>query len=178
MTQSTKPYSGLSAWRLTELINAANPNQPTLVDGVDFLYGDPVASVAAGYNTRVRLKSLRPSRPKDRDIYYNRLPLDVLNELPPAFIQPVVTDKETFTIHGILEEINYALGLDLEPQEVLNTTHNLGEPSYPLIIKEGASLAWLGNTRYDFKVDPLVIDLSAVIRVTNLDGLYPPDPVV
>lgn len=174
MTDIKKPYIGLSEHRLTDLINAANPTQPPLMDGVDFLYGTPVETTYSGYNTRVRLKNQHPNG-ADRDIYYNRLSLAVLNELPDEFIGTVTTHDVEFYIHDILNEINSALGLTLIPSEVYNTKHSCGEESYPLVIKPQASLAWLGDTSYNFKLTP---HLKVVITITDLDGLYPPLKVI
>ncbi len=173
MATLNKPYVGGGAQRLTDLINESNPAQIPIYDGIDFLYGVPVDTTHAGYNTRVRLKNLRADG-KDRDIYYNRLSLEVLSELPDGFIEPVSTEDMDFHIHGILDLINNALGLNLATDEVFDSHHRQGQPSYPLIIKPKASLAWLDNTRYDFQVIGGLIELNTVILNLNLEGLYPP----
>lgn len=165
-----KPYSGTSVSRLTALVNGADNNN--LVYGLDFTFGVPEAIPEdEARNTKV---DIIPLRNVDKylkvTVDYIRLPLNVLNLLPPGFTQPVPIYTVPFTIHAILPRINAALGLNLIPEEVENTVYDLELASYSLTMLEG-SLAWLPST-VDFAVEHVVdIPLSDIITVTTLNGL-------
>lgn len=177
MSEINKPYSGLSRDRLTKLINASNPNQPALVEGVDFQFGKPLSTIQTGFNTRVRLQNLNPSKATDRDVFYNRLGLEVLADLPPGFIKKVSTGSYDFSIHQAIDAINLALGLDLTVTEVKDEHFTVRREKYPLTIGNQGSLAWLDNTTFYFTIEEIDQWLADVWQITDLDGLYPPPPM-
>lgn len=177
MSEIIKPYSGLSNDRLTKLINDANPNKPALVEGVDFQFGKPLSTTRSGYNTRVRLKSLSPDKAADQDIYYNRLSLEVLNDLPPGCIKEVHIGTSEFSIHGAIDAINLALGLDLTIEEVKDRVFVEPQEKYPLTIGNQGSFAWLDNTTYYFTLGEGDMWLADLLTKIYLDGLYPPAPL-
>lgn len=167
-----KPYSGLSSDRLTELINS--DNRSALVEGVDFTYGNPIGySGPANRNTQVTITPVSGAKYKGpKDLHYRRLELSVLDNLPPGSVAKVEIPSLPFSIHGILNEINIALGLNLTVDEVHDATFDEKLPEYPLRINEDISLAWL-DVDYQFKVHHIGdnIPLEDVIVFNVLDGL-------
>lgn len=154
-----KPYKGLSNDRLTDLINSDNGT--TLVEGVDFNYGPVTESAGTGgRNTAIELIPTDTTQYTSSVVRYTRLPIHVMGLLPEGEVDSVEISELPFTIHQILPKINEALGLDLTPDEVLNTTHTQRHSVYPLTILPG-SLAWLPSTYY-FKVE-----LDGVILMEN-----------
>lgn len=135
------PYIGASFDRLTALIN--HDNGTNLVEGVDFTYeridevfGNP------NYNSKAILKVPEDSDKTDATVFFNRLPIaDVLDSLesPPE----VEIQSFPFTIHSILDDINTALGLNLDPSEVVNWNYDQasGDNKYKLQMLD--SPAWL-----------------------------------
>lgn len=172
MPSPVKPYGGSSRQRLTDLINSANKSQ--LIEGVDFEYGDLQSfSPHPGTNTKVTLRSLRTDK-VDADVFYTRLGIDVLANLPPSLLQKVHLPEPPFSIHDVLDEINRALGLDLEPDEVVNLRYTTPQESYTLRIAPNRSLAWR-DSQYLFKAEHAK-DLSVEFTITSLNGLHPPAP--
>ncbi len=176
MSEIIKPYSDISRDRLTKLINDSNPNQQPLVEWIDFQFGKPLSTTKTGFNTRVRLKNLNPDKASDRDVFYNRLGLDVLGELPEGFIKEVDTGTYEFSIHGAIDAINSALGLDLTIEEVVDRSFVLPQDKYPLTIGNNGSFAWLGDTTYYFTIKDQSVWLASIWTNVYLDGLYPPKP--
>jgi hypothetical protein len=169
----TQPYGGLSNDRLTALINANNPTTP-VVEGVDFSYGPPRDySDGAGRNTEVTLTPVAGTHYTNQEnVHYTRLPIDVLSLLPVGFVRPVVIDSFPFSIHSSLDAINAALGVNLIPDEVEDTTYSEEQASYVLHVLGSTSLAWLDST-YEFQVQlpNQDIPLSEVIVQPHLTGL-------
>ena len=169
----TQPYGGLSNDRLTALINADNPATP-VVEGVDFSYGLPQDySDGTGRNTEVTLTPVAGTHyTSPEDVHYTRLPINVLGLLPAGFVKQVVIDSFPFSIHGSLDAINAALGVDLTPDEVEDTTYPEEQSTYTLHTLGAVSLAWLDST-YEFQVrlPSQDIPLSEVIVMTHLTGL-------
>mgnify|MGYP003345125697 CR=1 FL=1 len=167
--QPIRPYGGISRDRLTALIN--NHNHTNRVEGVDFTYG-PV-SVAAGVhgeNSKITLTPL-PGTWYDGpvDVYYTRLSLQVLNNLPQGFTRPAIINQFPFWIHQKLDEINDALGLNLDPSEVVNTKYEHAQGSYRLqIISNTSSHAWV-QSYYDFPA-ALGVELSLSFTADKADG--------
>jgi hypothetical protein len=168
-----KPYGGLSNDRLTALINAKNPDTP-VQEGVDFMYGLPRDYTDAhGRNSVVTIAPVSGTHYTEaEDIHYTRLPISVLGLLPAGFVKQVVIDSFPFSIHGSLDAINAALGLDLVPEEVEDTTYSEEQETYVLHTLGTISLAWTDST-YEFQVrlPSGDIPLSEVIVNTQLSGL-------
>jgi len=147
-----QPYLGTSKQRLVALINS--DNNATLVEGEDFTLGAPSAnSGPEGRNTKVTLTPTNSSEYTPSDLRYTRLSIAVLSTLAsasPESITPVEITEIPFSIHGILDDINTALGLNLTPEEVQDQTFSAAQIQYPLTIVEG-SYAWLPST-YNFSV--------------------------
>lgn len=177
MSEINKPYLGLSSVRLTTLINKSNPDQAPLRLGTDFQFGSPHPTTESGYNTRVRLQNLNPEG-SDQDIFYNRLGLDVLADLPEGFVSKVAIGSYDFTIHGAINAINAALGLNLKTDEVVDHHFTTPQAKYPLTIGNRGSLAWLDDTTYFFELYSPEVELHTVWQVTFLDGLYPPAKII
>lgn len=168
-----KPYAGNSRSRLIEMVNHDNPDK-VIVLGTDFSIGQPLPhSGNASRNTKVLLSPLPGTRWKGpQDVSYVRLNIDVLSRLPEGFISEVPYQRMPFSIHGILPKINEALGLDLTTDEVEDNTFTEVQDSYPLVIKDGVSYAWVSSA-YHFKISTEVvdIDLGVAIAEEKLNGL-------
>ncbi len=167
-----KPYGGTSAARLTALVNVMNAS--SLVYGLDITFNGPVVYTGEGHenhNTQVSVIPLRNvGRYSAADVFYDRLPITALNQLPEGFINPVEIHSVPFSVHGILPRINAALGLDLMPGEVENVTYEEFQDSFTLTIKEG-SLGWLPSAIDVAAIEVLDVPLSSIITVTTLNGL-------
>lgn len=165
------PYWGTSKNRFAELISKGKSQK--LIPDVDFTVSVPV--VVANIlprNTRVAITFNRPGFIRQQEGRYTRLNITVLDKLPIGNILPVYIPTVPFKIHEILNEINFALGLSLDPSEVENTRYSTVKTSYQLRTKD--SLAWTGN--YTFKVTNVktYIPLGTVLVDTNLNGFkYP-----
>lgn len=165
-----KPYAGTSGQRLTALINTDNNSALQL--GVDFTLSAPQPySDSAGRNTRVMITALDSAYdPRPKPLHYKRLDLRVLDQLPEGWVTAVSVAGLPFSVHDILDDINAALGLDLQPEEVVNTTYTTGALQYRLVIDDTVSLAWI-DSDYRFRVVfPEGIPLDSVIQVTTLNG--------
>lgn len=165
-----KPYQGSSEQRLVDLINS--DNNTNLVLGVDYTFGElSEYSDAAGRNTQIVLLPLPPSgHKKEQTVFYRRLPIDVLADLPSEMVEAVPVNIP-FTIHEVLPEINNKLGLALTEEEVVDATYDTGHARYPLVISAG-SKAWLGGSSYAFEVvivsgDQIPIEEKIATRALN-----------
>lgn len=172
MTRLT-PYSGLSAQRLTAMIN--QDNRSSLRLGIDFTLGLPQEFEGEGRNTQVVMTPVPGTRYKGPEtVYYKRLALDALNRLPEGSVLPVEIPQGPFWIHDILPQINEGLGLNLTAEEVVNQYHEEEFPSYPLRIDSSKSLAWV-DFEFTFvvvrKQSPVDIPLTEVIPNNYLSGL-------
>lgn len=147
-----KPYSGNSRDRLVKLIN--DDNGTNYQYGVEYTFGTPSpATGTGGRNTKIRLIPTDSTQYGQQDISYWRLPLSVLDQLPAGEIDKVKIDALPFKIHDVLDRINEALGIDLAPEEVLNTEYTLPQEKYQLrIASASSSLAWSYST-YNFAVE-------------------------
>lgn len=148
-----KPYQGDSHALLTQYINKANNSE--LVEGIDFTYGIPYKNhVGSKRNSQVKLFSKNRYRFKDTVVNYNRIPISVLSKLSGSEVLPVPILAIPFSIHSILAQINDALGLNLEPNEVENTVYIEKADTYTLRVNT-QSLRWLESS-FDFKaaLDP------------------------
>lgn len=172
MADSTTPYAGSSAQRLTDLINA--DNDTTLQLGVDFTFGAPSAySDSSERNTKVTMTPMPGTPwPKAETIHYTRLQLTVLDDLPVGWVKPVLIQNLPFTLSGLLDEINEALGLNLTPDEVVNTVYSTAQDTYRLPINNNASLGWI-DSGYTFKAayPGGAIPLVWAIKNPTLNGL-------
>lgn len=164
---TTQPYAGASSQRLIDLINAQNQSHYQL--GVDFTLGSPTPySDAAGRNTKVILTPLNGLY-SPIELHYYRLPLTVLNQLPAGDVLPVQIPGVPFTLRGILAQINTALGLNLDPSEVVDQTYSTQQPSYSLPIDESVSLAWL-NSAFSFAAQFPAPAVASLFPTTSLPG--------
>ena len=138
------PYLGLSAQRLTDCLNSDNKTSFQL--GVDFTFSAPsLYTDSSGRNTKVTMQPVDSTKYASTDIHYWRLPLTILNDLPQGNVNPVPIPQLPFSILGILDAINSALGLNLTPDEVQDQTFTTKLASYPLHINNGVSLAWIDS---------------------------------
>ncbi|MCK9235002.1 MAG: hypothetical protein M0R77_01230 [Gammaproteobacteria bacterium] len=143
MPQST-PYKGKSVDRVAALMNETNETEYVL--NVDFTLGQMRIAAEAGGNTVLDYNSNVEGKLSSY-VIYTRLPISVLNNRSDLDVVDIPTFP--FTTHEVLDLINEALGLDLEPSEVINETHTTRLPDYPLKVN-ASSLAWLPST-YRFK---------------------------
>lgn len=140
-----KPYSGRSLDRLVALINLNNGLNLTY--NTDFTLNNLSSIVGTnGRNSQLVFTPKLFQFYNNQNIQYRRLSLAVLNTLPAEEIQTVVIQRVPFFTHEILPEINEALGLNLDPSEVLNELHTTMVDSYRIKIKDNvSSLAWLDS---------------------------------
>lgn len=149
MPDTQEPYKGTSEVRLVDLINEANGTELKLTD--DFTFGAiSDYTDAQGRNTKIVLKANASTSFADDVVFYNRLPITVLTNLPDIDERIVRIESLPTSVHELLDDINETLGLDLTTDEVLNTTITEKESTYPLTIVDG-SVAWLPST-YNFNV--------------------------
>lgn len=173
------PYIGLSHARLLALMNA--DNNTSYQEGVDLTFGPPIAKAGTGgRNTQVTITPVDPTKyAGPQDLHYTRLGIDAIGRLPTGSVDPVPIVSLPFTIHGVLGQINAALGLNLLPEEVEDTQYTDIQDTYTLTLIGATSLAWLDSS-YNFVAEINgVLPLSAVITVTDLNGLdyvRPPTP--
>lgn len=169
-----KPYGGSSAQRLTAMIN--RDNQGSLQLGIHFTFGEPSEFLDEyGRNTQVTMTPVPGTHFRGPEtIYYKRMSLDVLANLPGGFVQPVLVPRGPIYIHDILPRINAALGVDLEPEEVVDEYFEEELDVYPLRIVNSASLAWV-ESGFTFAIerepDSPTIPLLAAIPTNLLSGL-------
>lgn len=144
----TKPYSGRSLDRLVSLINLNNGLN--LNYNTDFTLTNLTSVVGTnGRNTQLTFTPRQFQFYNNQNIQYKRLSLAVLNTLPAEEIQKVVIQRVPFFTHEVLPEINEALGLNLDPSEVLNELHTSIVDSYRIKIRDNsASFAWLESEFY------------------------------
>jgi hypothetical protein len=140
------PYWGTSLDRFAELISKGK--ETPLIPTVDFTLSKPIAvSNILPRNTRITITFNKPGFIKNQEGRYTRLNIAVLDKLPAGSILPVYVPTVPFKIHDILDEINFALGLSLDPSEVENTRYSTIRATYQL--RTFDSIAWTGN--YTFK---------------------------
>lgn len=153
-----KPYSGKSVDRLTGIIKAANPKANET--NISFDFGLPASAPNAYLNTRVFVRPVYAQAPGAvaippgpfEEIQYRRLSLEVLHYLPACEVFPVTGLELPFSIHEQLDKINDALGLDLQPEEVVNHRYTHAAATYRLEIANDNNLAWLKSS-YDFEAE-------------------------
>ena len=165
-------YAGTSYQRLLDLITHANGTAK--VPGVDYELGLPRTAngLPNGHNTLVSVTPLKEDVIKDTvDLDYCRLNIAILNNLPPGWIQELPIEALPFSIHGLLPAINNALGLDLQPGEVLDETFTTVQPSYRIRIDENISYAWIGYIDLIPHWPNSPIPLTDVVQRRIVDGL-------
>lgn len=167
-----KPYKGLSRNRLTDLLNEVNGRGR--VEDVDFTYGIPTAVTGPnGENTRVTTTPVPGTNYLGPvDVYYTRLPISVVGELPYNTVEPPVINAFPFWIRNILPEINRALGLDLIPDEVVNVQYTEPQDSYTLTINN-KSLAWTPSSLTFKAINQPLVTLDDAIPEDTLAGFVP-----
>ncbi len=164
------PYAGTSANRLTALINQTNASE--LVEGVDFVYSELTVSAKPGFNTAIVLHAKKPGKGHST-AYYNRLSLDVLNDLPDDMLLPVVIPSYPTSTHRVLDRINRALGLALTEQEVIDEPYaSYQELAVLKINGSTGSRAWLESEYLFYVVEAGNIEQE--IHNPVLNGLTPP----
>lgn len=138
-----KPYQGTSKERLSQLIRDAQ--QPTLPQTVSFDFEQPVADTDPNVigSTSVMATAKTGNRVDPAvNVNYKRLSAEVLWDLPPGELIPFDPMIFPTTTHAILPAINQALGLNLLPEEVVNTPlYSIPENGITITITEN-SLAW------------------------------------
>jgi hypothetical protein len=165
-----KPYLGLSRDRLTSLINSAN--DPDRVEGTDFTYGLPNSVVGPNNeNTTVTLTPVHGTNYRSPvNVFYNRLSIAVVGDLPYNSIEPAVIPSAPFWIRNVLPEINRALGLNLTADEIVNRLYTSIQSTYELKINGSKSLAWLSSTLEFQAITTPLSRLNNVITSSNLSG--------
>lgn len=141
-----KPYAGNSRDRLTALINQTNSTQ--IKEGVDFRYEELKGDFGPNsQNTSVKLVPM-PGTPYLRipKVYFWRLSLEVLENLPAGEVQSVPISSAPFWIHDKLDVINQSLGLDLQPEEVHNDLVTSLSSNYTLRADGSKSFAWVDSS--------------------------------
>lgn len=162
-------YSGLSAERLTALINATNNTD--LVEGVDFNYGAIKEVKVTGANTQMQILFLGDlSGYKDR-VFYNRIDLKHLAKSRPQLGQEVYVAKLPTTSHDLIEQLNLLYGTDLRDNDIEFKRYSKIEPVFE-IVASAQSLAWIGSIYMTVRYN--VLELSDWLGVTELSGLVPP----
>lgn len=166
-----QPYSGTSQARLVRLINTENSKN--LVHGVDFVFGSMTEYTdPAGRNTQIQLLAKPGTRYEDSEVFYYRIPVSVLDDLPEEELTEVLIPSLPFSTHQLIGPINAALGLNLTLDEVVDEVFTEKASKYALTINGSKSLAWLDSS-IEFKArhvdDPA--PLSEAITNDNLDGL-------
>lgn len=170
MSERMKPYSGSSSDRLTRLINESNST--SLVEGIDFEYGVPVAEIAVRTNTRVAMRVLHDDY-RDHMLHYRRLDISALSLLPKSEVSAVYIEDWPVSIHRELSKINESLGINLKPEEVVEALHyDSGQDKLPLTISN-KSLAWQPG-EFLFEIQRAEILLTVLLTNTTLNGLFPP----
>lgn len=168
----TKPYAGVSPQRLTDLINSDNGSSLQL--GVDFTFGPPSEySDKMGRNSKVTMIPVPGSKwTRNEVIHYTRMALTVLNDLPDGWVKAVEIPSVPFTLSGMLDAINEALGLNLTVDEIVDTTYELPSSAYRLPINNAVSLAWI-DSDFTFKAVYTGGDIPLDIAIKNsvLNGL-------
>lgn len=168
------PYIGKSNDRLTAMIN--KDNKSTLQEGVHFTYGAVEDHTDAdGRNSKIVLTPVPGTKFKEAaEVYFWRLDLAVLGELPAGSIDKVYNVTLPTSIHQLLPRINAALGLTLQPAEVKDTAIATQVATADIEIEAG-SLAWLAGTKFTIDLDegdsPEGIPLVTVITQPDLSGL-------
>lgn len=171
------PYSGSSAQRLTAVINKDNHKELRL--GADFTFGLPIdfeeiEQRVVVRNTQVLLVPVFGTRYHPEYVFYERLTLQALYDLPEGYIAPVVVPPGSFYIHDILDSINAALGLNLAADEVVNAFFEEELDAYPLHTLNDVCLAWL-DSDFTFTVNrdgtSTPIPLTQAIPNNVLSGL-------
>lgn len=170
MSERMKPYGGSSSDRLTRLINESNGT--SLVEGIDFEYGEPLAESVGRTNTKVALH-VKHEDFRNQFLHYRRLDIGALALLPKSEKEAVYINSWPVSIHQELSKINASLGLNLTTEEVVNAVHHdRGQDKLPLKISN-KSLAWLPS-EYLFEIARETILLSTLWKTTILNGLFAP----
>lgn len=166
-----KPYSGTSHDRLVEMIN--QDNDSNLQEGVDFTIGAP-SLYSDGTTFRNTTVTLTPAPGTTyqgpQDIFFRRLNFNVLQDLPPLFVDLVELQDVPFSIVDILPQINEGLGLDLVAEDVINTTYDTKRSTY-ILTAAAESLAWVGSVAFKVHFAGDDYPLPDVVVVTQLSGL-------
>lgn len=162
-------YSGLSADRLTALINATN--KTNLVEGVDFNYGNIKEVKVVGANTQMQILFLGAlAGYKDR-VFYNRIDLKHLAKIGPETGNELYVASLPTTSHNLVEQLNLLYGTDLRDGDIEFKRYSKIEPVFE-IVASAQSLAWIGSIYMTVRYN--VLELSDWLGVTELSGLVPP----
>lgn len=167
------PYTGTSLQRLADELNAAN--RLNLRPGVDFNFTTVRSIDAAGsINTEVVFKPLLfAGLFKEQKLQYTRLNIGVLDNLPKGSIKPVVIEKLPSTYAELVPAINKAFGLDLVPDEILDSAVPYDVTKLVLKVNESASLAWIGEIAFEAIVAGKLHIKTAVVD-TEIGTIKPP----
>lgn len=166
-----RPYKGQSPQRLIAMINQKNGSNLQL--GIDLTFGPPVSWVdEENRNTKISAIPTEQSiYSKPQDVFYWRLNLQVLGNLPEGVVEKVVIPGFPFSVHQILPAINEALGLDLREEEVEDTLYGTEQALYNLRINPATSEAWYGEFSFATRLEGTPKPLGEVIVVRALNGL-------
>lgn len=159
---------------ILDILNKTNASDITFAE-VDFSTPEVVAGAGMNRNTTVLVTALPNGRYKgERRVYYWRLPIQqVISEEYRRF--PML-GMPTNTLM-IAQEINTRYNLRLTAEDIhVDPISVLEKPFNVTIRTKPGSYAFLGEVTMQI-VEP-AIDLSDVITVNLLEGLYYPDDVV
>ena len=158
---------------ILDIVNKTNASDITFAE-VDFSTPEAVAGAGIARNTTVLVTALPNGRYKgERRVYYWRLPIQqVISE---EFRRFPMLGMPTNTLM-IAQEINTRYNLRLTAEDIhVDPINELQKPFNVTIRVKPGSYAFLGEVTMQI-VEP-AIDLSDVITVNLLDGLYYPDDV-
>lgn len=158
---------------ILDIVNKTNASDITFAE-VDFSTPEIVAGAGISRNTTVLVTALPNGRYKgERRVYYWRLPIQqVIGE---EFRRFPMLGMPTNTLM-IAQEINTRYNLRLTAEDIhVDPINELQKPFNVTIRIKPGSYAFLGEVTMQI-VEPAV-DLSDVITVNLLEGLYYPDDV-
>ena len=136
-------------------------------------FGAPTELVAGEIGTELVVTAASGSGYKGSvTVKYNRVPLSFMNTNEPN----LVLETEAKTAHGLIDALNTAFGIQLTVDDLVDSALPAVEPNVEVgatISATATSLVWHGPVT--LKITASLVELSTVLTVTNLDGLYPPE---
>lgn len=158
---------------LLDLINADNAKELPL-SAVSF--GAPtVVEGGAAEATSVTMSANTGSGYKGSQTFtYNRVPLSFMNVNEPDLVVETVEE----TIHALIPFLNSTFGIQLTEADIVDGPIAPQQPdvnSTITITAAPGSLVFVGSV--DLVSTLPLVDLATLLTVTELDGLYAPEPV-
>ena len=154
---------------ILDLLN--EQNGASLPEGA-VLFGTPAEVVEGEIATTLEVTAAEGSGYKGSvNVGYNRVPLSFMNTSEPN----LVLETEAVTAHGLIGALNTAFGIQLTVDDLVDSALPAVEPNVEVnatISATATSLVWHGPVT--LKITAPLVELSTVLTVTDLDGLYPP----